>query len=161
MIFVAEDTINQVISELEQLNGAVEASIEQLKAEQPMLLAYITSEQFDMLNTEEREYLIYLIQVLLQSIHKAVNAVLPTLEEEEIGNAEEQVWEMMEKAKGKTFRDRLDVFFEGYPQEDLLAFVEDSLVEAADPKEDDITTEGRELLFVAARTTIDAFHHAI
>lgn len=154
MIFIGEDTINTLIEELEGAENELEDRIEELKDEQPIVLAYITSEQFDMLNDEERDYLIYLVKVVFHSIAAKVEE-LPELSEMQIGSIEEQNWERMEAAKGKTFRDRLNGFFENYEQEDLLAFVEDSLVEDEDSF---ITTEGRELIFVALKTLIDAFH---
>ena len=60
---------------------------------------------------------------------------------------------MMEGAPGSNFHDRLNAFFNEYPQEDLLAFVEDSL-----ESDEDITVSpaGRELIFVACCTLIDA-----
>ena len=154
MIFIGEDTINTVIEELEGSNDQIDDRIEQLKSEEPTVLAYVTSEQFDMLNAEERDYLIYLVQVIFHSINTKVEE-MPELEETQIGSVEEQNWERMEAAKGKTFRDRLDGFFKDYEQEDLLAFVEDSLVEDEDSF---MTSEGRELIFVALKTIIDAFH---
>lgn len=154
MIFIGEDTINTVIEELEGSNDQIDDRIEQLKSEEPTVLAYVTSEQFDMLNAEERDYLIYLVQVIFHSINTKVEE-MPELEEAQIGSVEEQNWERMEAAKGKTFRDRLDGFFKDYEQEDLLAFVEDSLVEDEDSF---MTLEGRELIFVALKTIIDAFH---
>lgn len=153
MIFISENVINATISDLEQVDGNLDERIEALKTTQPMILAYITSAQFDMLNESERDYLLYLTQVLVQSIDRSIEE-LPTLEEAIIGEIEEKVWTMMESAKGKTFRDRLDIFFENYPQEDLLAFVEDSL---AEDEEDDLSPEGRELMFVALKTLIDGF----
>ena len=52
----------------------------------------------------------------------------------------------------KRFRDRMDIFFENYSQEDLLAFVEDNLVEDEDSL---VTKEGREPMFVALKSVID------
>ena len=46
----------------------------------------------------------------------------------------------------------MDVFFEDYAQEDMLAFVEDNLVEDEDST---ITKEGREPIFVALKSVID------
>ncbi len=157
MIFIGEETINAIIAELETANSELDERLEQLKTAQPILLAYITSEQFDMLNTEERDYLVYLAKVLYGSIAAKIEDI-PKLTEAQIGSAEEENWGKMETAKGKTFRDKLDAFFENYEQEDLLAFVEDSLAEDEDSF---ITSEGRELMFVGLKSLIDAFHKAI
>ena len=62
---------------------------------------------------------------------------------EEIEEIEEQNWTLLNETKAKGFREKLDAFFEDYPQEDLLAFVEDALVEDED---DFLTKEGKELI---------------
>jgi len=51
----------------------------------------------------------------------------------------------------------LDAFFEGYAQEDLLAYVEDSLLlsEEQGKNELGVTPEGRPLLFISLKTLID------
>ena len=46
----------------------------------------------------------------------------------------------------------MDVFFENYQQEDLLAFVEDSLI---DDEDEIVTKVGREPMFVALKSIID------
>ena len=50
---------------------------------------------------------------------------------------------------------KLDSFFKDYPQEDLLALVEDSIQQ----DEDNIVTPvGREIIFVACKSIIDTIH---
>jgi hypothetical protein len=61
---------------------------------------------------------------------------------------------MLEPVKSKPFQHKADVFFKDYPQEDLLAFVEDAL---ADDEDSEVTKEGREPMFVALKTIIDVF----
>ncbi|MFK8104727.1 MAG: hypothetical protein AB8G15_19570, partial [Saprospiraceae bacterium] len=73
-----------------------------------------------------------------------------TLEEKEEDN-----WEKLENVPAGSFRDRLDVFFKDYPQEDLLAFAEDALVEEEEDSDINLTKEGKELMFVALKTIID------
>ncbi|NJL73773.1 MAG: hypothetical protein HC892_00790 [Saprospiraceae bacterium] len=79
---------------------------------------------------------------------------LPELTEENLGEAEELNWELIENTNTRDFRKQLDVFFEHYPQEDLLAFVEDSLV---DDDEFNVTAEGREIILVGLKTLIDVW----
>jgi hypothetical protein len=77
---------------------------------------------------------------------------------EELEEIEEGNWTQLNDAVGKNFRQKLDGFFEDYPQEDLLAFVEDSLVISKEGEESDdfeISKEGREPIFVALKTIID------
>jgi len=58
----------------------------------------------------------------------------------------------MEANVGKKFRERLDEFFEETKQEDLLAFIEDALL---DDEESPVSKEGREPMFVTLKAVID------
>ena len=55
----------------------------------------------------------------------------------------------------RKFNEKIDPFFKDYPQEDLLAFVEDSLVQDEDSE---ITNEGRDYIFIALKTIIDSLN---
>jgi hypothetical protein len=61
----------------------------------------------------------------------------------------------MENSTGKQFSDRLNPFFEGYPQEDLLAFAEEAVTEDEGEPDGIIGKEAREPIFVALKTMID------
>jgi hypothetical protein len=92
---------------------------------------------------------------LWQSVEK-VHGKLPPLSKNALEAAEEANWESLESVTAKRFRDRMTPFFEGYDQEDLLAFVEDSLTEDEEDTENVVTKEGREPMFVALKSVIDA-----
>ncbi len=85
------------------------------------------------------------------------NPVLAKIPLKTIETAEDKNWEMLKDASGKHFRERLDVFFDAYPQEDLLAFAEDALVH---DEEEMVSSEGREYVFIALKTIIDCLHGA-
>ncbi|MEN0051893.1 MAG: hypothetical protein AAF806_32810 [Bacteroidota bacterium] len=148
MPFISEDTINEVVENTEL---STEEQIAFFNQRQPILLAYLTGKQFDLLNGQEKDYFLYLAWILHQSIAQKVETI-KVATEDQIGAAEEQNWEMMEKIPKGDFRKRLDPFFEKTPQEDLLAFIEDGLV-AED--EDFVTSVGRELMFVGLKTVVD------
>lgn len=148
MPFISEDTINKVVEDIEL---STEEQIAFFNHRQPMLLAYLTGMQFDLLNEQEKDYFLYLAWILHQSIAQKVETV-KVATEEQIGAAEEQNWEMMEKTTKGDFRKRLDPFFEKAKQEDLIAFIEDGLVAE---EEDFITPVGRELMFVGLKTVVD------
>ena len=78
------------------------------------------------------------------------------IDQETIELKEEKNYELIEKSKAKSFRERLDVFFKEHPQEDLLAFAEDVL---SDNDEDDetISSPAKEPIFIAIKTIVDAF----
>ncbi|MEM8524270.1 MAG: hypothetical protein AAGG68_06490 [Bacteroidota bacterium] len=148
MPFISEDIINKVVAQTEQ---TTEEQITFFNQRQPMLLAYLTGSQFDLLNEQEKDYFLYLAWILHQSIAQGAESI-SIANEDQIGTAEEQNWEMMEKTSKGDFRKRLDPFFEKTLQEDLLAFIEDGII---DDEEDFITPVGRELMFVGLKTLVD------
>jgi hypothetical protein len=151
--FVSEQVIDEMIDVFANTDGFDEVQLTALGEEEPMLLAYITGEQFELLTNEEKDLLYYLAWIVYHAMQKVI-VELPELTEENLGEAEERNWELVEDTNTRDFRKLLDVFFENYPQEDLLAFVEDALVE---DDEYNITAEGREIIFVGLKTLIDVW----
>lgn len=151
MVFIPEDFIDAVAEDLDAQSDNYEQLIAEFQQKQPELMAFILSEDTIFLTTEERDHFLYLSLIIWESVKRKHPEHEP-VSSEKIGKAEDTNWEKLEKVKARSFRERLDVFFESYPQEDLLAFVEDALI----PDEDSpITKEGREPLFVALKTIID------
>jgi hypothetical protein len=151
MKFVSETIIDQVIEALDQSDEALEKSDQEMADSQPALLDFLTQEAFDLLTEEEQDYMLLLGLTLWESARK-VNGSIPELTAQDLGNAEEANYNTLEGSTGKNFRERMDVFFNDYPQEDLLAFIEDALV---DEDEELVTSEGRETLFVTLKTVVD------
>jgi hypothetical protein len=65
---------------------------------------------------------------------------------------EEANWETFNAQGNKQFTSILDVFFSAYPQEDLLALVEDSL---QSDEESVVSQVGREIIFISCKSIID------
>jgi hypothetical protein len=80
------------------------------------------------------------------------------IEPDQIDAAEELNWEKINASEGKKFKQRIDSLFEGFSQEDLLAFVEDAL-EADDLPI--VTNEGREPMFIILKTIIDVLEESV
>ena len=99
---------------------------------------------------DEQGYLQYLALIIHESFSK-VNGQIDPISEDELGEAEEANTEILEAQSAQSFRERMTPFFENYPQEDLLALVEDALME----EEEMLTKEGREPMFIAMKTLID------
>lgn len=149
---ITEATIDQVAESLNQSESAYEAAVEGLRSEQPVLLALLFSENFEVFTRREREFLLYALLVIWQSV-KAVDAGRPALTGQQLSQAEEGNWERLQGVQAHRFRERLDLFFENYPQEDLLAFVEDAIL--AGLEDGLITDEGKEPMFVSLKSVID------
>lgn len=155
MEFVSEKVIDAVIEQLEDFSDEqYEQQMEAFAEAQPVLFAWLFSEQFDLLNEEEKGYLQYLSLITWRSIVQAIGTP-EAVSEEQIGEAEEKNFEILEGSTAKKFRDRLNPFFENTPQEDLLAFAEEAVLEDEDNPESLVTKEGREPIFVALKTMID------
>lgn len=154
MDFISENIIEKVAEEIGASEENFSDALQNLHEEQPILAAYIFSENFDLLTQAEKEYFLFLFLVLYFSIKKENELALETIDEETISKTEENNWTMLSEVKAKKFRERMDVFFKDYPQEDLLAFVEDALT---GDEEEIVTKVGREPMFVALKSMIDCF----
>ena len=153
MEFVSEVLIERKV---EEVSASTEDVLFAFRQMQPVLYAWLMSEQFRLLTEAERELLLFTALVLWSAI-RAGGGGEDLVEEKQIGEREERNWALWEQTGGGAFRHRLDPFFEGYPQEDLLAYVEDSLLLSEEQKENElgVTPEGRPLLFISLKTLID------
>lgn len=156
MQFVPEPVIDEVIEKLEHENTYVTA-MQSLENDQPDLFAYIHHENHSLLTHDEGLMLEFMATVIYES-SKACSQHIARIQGSEIEEADEANWTIFNEHSSKKFNAILDVFFDGYPQEDLLAFVEDTL--QAD-EEQIVTTIGREILFIACKSIIDTLHQKI
>jgi len=157
MKFVSEDVIDAVIDALEEMeDDQYEKQMEKFAEAQPVLVAYLFNEEnFHLLTEDEKGYIQYLSLIAWMATTK-VNGPSEPVSEEMIGTAEERNYELLEGSSAKNFRDRLDVFFENSPQEDLIAFAEEAVLDDEDSGPDALVSkEGREPIFIAVKTVID------
>ncbi len=153
MQFVSESVIDKTAEMLGAEENLADI-VKDFKSKQPVVLAYLFSDGFNLLTQKEREYMMFLALVIwnaCESSDSDINPVLQKLIEE----LEEKNWEMLHKVVSRKFNERINIFFENYPQEDLLAFVEDALVHDEDSE---ITNAGRDYIFIALKTIIDALN---
>jgi hypothetical protein len=155
MQFIDEATIDHVAVRLGTIEEEREAAVVALEQEQPILLAYLFSENFGAFLDREREYILFLVLVIIESIKaKHPNQIVP-IDEEKLSEAEEENWTKVQTVKAQRFRERLDVFFKDTNQEDLLAFIEDALL---DEEEGLLSKEGREPIFIVLKSIVDALN---
>lgn len=151
MQFISEDTIDSILDELSEDPEKQRLALETLEEEQPVILAYLFTENFNAFLPQEKEYFLYLLLVIWEAAQLSGGA-LPEVSEEQLSRAEEANWAILQEVESKRFRDRLDVFFEQTRQEDLLAFIEDALL---DEEEGFVSKEGREPMFVTLKSILD------
>jgi hypothetical protein len=164
MKFVSEEVIDKVVAALEA-NDNYETEMESIRETQPTILAYLLSENFEVLTMGEKEYLLYLTLVIVNAAEH-VNPGLPLVDQDALGEAEEENYGLLNASKERRFRDKLNVFFEDTPQEDLLAFAEDAIVLDDENEEEgeenfNVTKEGREPIFIALKSVIDVLEESV
>lgn len=153
MKFIPESTIERALAYVESAD--YELLTQDFAEAQPTVLSYLINES-SVLTAVERDYVLYLAMVIWEATERSIEGETPVIEADTLGKAEEDNYALLDGIKTKDFRERLNVFFENTPQEDLLAFVEDALVE--DEEADiEITETGREPMFVMLKSMIDSF----
>lgn len=156
MQLVSEKVIDRVIDTLEDLEDVhYEKQMEAFAEAQPVIFAWLFSEQFDLLTEDEKGYLQYLSLIIWLAVTETNKGPRPQASEEAIGNAEEKNHELFEEQEAKHFRDKLTAFFDRTDQEDLLAFAEEAVLEEEDEQEALVSKEGRAPIFLALKTLID------
>ncbi|MBK7475362.1 MAG: hypothetical protein IPI11_04850 [Haliscomenobacter sp.] len=161
MQFVPEKVIDEVAEGLGTSGVELEEALKALQLHQPALIPFLLEEENDSVFSEsERGFMIYLLAVIWKSCLE-VNGPQEPIHPDALSEAEEQNWELLEAVQAKRFRERLDVFFSGTPQEDLLAFLEDCLTEdEEDEEENPVSKEGREPIFVLLKSVVDCLDRA-
>lgn len=156
MNFISEEAINDIIVALDENEALSEQKMEEFSENQPFLLSFLLSESFNILDETEKSLLFYLALVIYSACSE-IHSEMDTIELDAIENADENNWTLVDQHKFKTLKEIADFFFQDYPQEDLLAFVEDSLI---DDEENDtpISNIGRNVIFVSMKSFIDCLH---
>jgi hypothetical protein len=156
MKLVSEDIINDLVDALDNLSDEqYEAKMEAFSEAQPVIFAWLFSEQFDLLTEDEKGFMQYLALIIWCAVDKVGGKSVQSVSEDQIGEAEERNYEVLEQSTEQRFRERLDVFFDNTTQEELLAFAEEAVLEDEDDPQSIVTKEGREPIFVALKTMID------
>lgn len=148
---IPESIIEEVIDYYDTDKEAYVDALADIMDSQPALLAFLNQESVDILLEEEKDILWYIILIIYNSISKN-NTEMVIISDEKLSSNEEKNWTLYQDQPRGSFREKVTVFFEGYHEEDLLAFVEDSLeIDDNSP----ITSVGREVIFIASKSVID------
>lgn len=146
---VSENRIDQVIQDLDS-SKFYEERLKSIINDQPAIVSYLESEGFELLSDEERDLLWYLTVVVYDSIFK-IEETIPEIDVTVIETIEEKNYALLESDHMK-FSDMADLLFNDYPEEDLLAFIEDTVI----PDEEHFPSPiGRKVIFITMKTVID------
>ena len=155
MIFVGEKTIDKTLDLLGEDASKIEKAVEKVLQRYPALEEYAEQENFLVLTGEERAILHYCILVIVEASMAALGNDV-RIDAQNLEKAAEANWEVRSLAESKKFDQVIDSYFEGYKQEDLLAFVEDTLVQDEDSP---VSAIGREVIFISCKAVIDTLDH--
>ncbi|MDF1696848.1 MAG: hypothetical protein P1U56_13485 [Saprospiraceae bacterium] len=148
---INETVIEGVINHFQNDDDVYINALAEAMDAQPALLAFLKQESVDILLEEEKDILWYIVLVIIHSIHE--NGIdLIEINDDKLSENEEKNWTVFQEQPRGPFRDRVTVFFENYAEEDLLAFVEDTLEL---DEESPVTPVGREVIFIASKSIID------
>jgi len=148
---VDETIIEKIIERLED-DKQLLALEERWNEYFPAISDYLNQESFSLLVEEEKAYLNFMVAVIFLSWEEKFGKFEKDFKPKALEKIEEANWEKLNNAKGKSFREKLDVFFNGYSQEDLLAFIEDSVQEDDDQM---VSSAARDIVFICATTILD------
>ena len=158
MKFISEEFVFSFLDKIDENDHVFTKLRDEIVSKQLLIDALLTDENLDVLKEEEYDLLWFIIVVIYGSIKEGIGSELPVLSKEIYQKWEESNWKVWNEAKVKDFRSKLNPFFEGYPQEDLLAFVEDSLESDEDLEVNPIA---QEISFILAKSIIDTINHMV
>lgn len=148
---IPESIIEGVIDHYENDEEAYVNALAEIMESQPALLGFLKQESTDILLEEEKDILWYIVLVIYSSIVKE-DIEIADLTDVRLSENEEKNWTLLQEQPRGSFREKITVFFEDHHQEDLLAFVEDTLeLDDSSP----MTSVGRDVIFILAKSIID------
>lgn len=153
-IIVTESDIDAIHEEMAVQQGQDERLLTKFANQQPHITGWLLGDDFKLLLDDEQDLLFFLAMCIYEACARKTG-VRDEISGEEIREAEEANWSLLENSNAKAPRERIDLFFESSNQEDLLAFIEDSLEEDEDDPDTIVTKLSREPMFVALKSLVD------
>lgn len=149
---ITEEIIDQSIETIRKMD--FEDAFNKFSQKHPLLVSYLAGEQFAVLDESEYQILLFEAMIIAECFPDAEfgndETTAELLEEFESAN-----WAAFDNDEQGSFHDRLDVFFENTDEEELLAFIEDSLVD--DEEAEPIHAASKEIIFISLKSLVDFF----
>jgi len=136
-------------SHIDSYLQSLEDNVNDRFLEEKEMLAYLASDNFDVLNDGERKVMFFCCEVIFHA-YKNCHGEFPELDMDAFYINEEKNWTIRENAS--SWDECKDTFFKESEEEDMLAFVEDILV---DDEDESMTDIGKEFIFILCMSYVD------
>ena len=157
---ISAETVTQTWQRMAQTSvSEVPDLIEQMDAEQPVMMAYLLAAKSLPFNRNEFE-LVYYIGLVVWQIMKQSERPLREVTRKKLRQAEEANEDLFDRLGPGTGTDsgRLTALLAfQYPEPEVLRYIVEAIVEEPEPGETPIRDEYKGLAFVYLRTALDAF----
>ena len=154
---ITPELIDTIVVNFEQFtDGKIEELIQELGEHQPDALAYILSKDFEALGDEENEILLLDTLMLWQIVNQGFETInVPN--SDKVDQLQFDNWKASEElkpTKGQSFDDFVEPMIADYPEDELLYFVLDTLI---DDEDEDMNSESNLPIFIALKTLCDGW----
>lgn len=150
MKYIDEEAIELILEKWEN-SGVYEDRLAEMMNDHPQVTGFLIQESTEILTEAEKDVMWFITTTLIEVLEDEVN--METVSEKGLMSQEEANWALYQENPKGVFYDRISPFFEDYPQEDLLAFIEDM---TQVDEEGDMTKIGREVVFMTCKSLLDA-----
>jgi hypothetical protein len=148
---ITESVIDRIVKQAEDGKIDLPLFYQNLSTSHPVLFKFLFSRDTTYLSAEEHELLLFLAMVIIRSCEDSEKE-FGDISGDKLDSREEVNWQVFESARDQDFSTQMDQFFKRSPEEDLLAFIEDALI---DDDESLLSPAGRELICIKLISIVD------
>lgn len=140
---ILETTIEK---QIEIVSAGVDENILDFVSGEKLFSGYLLGEDFHLLTETEKETMLFIHLVIFRSLLSEEKGL--EFDPKQFQEIEDKNWEAF-NIKGKSWKEKMDMIFESYFEEELLAFTEDML------NDESISDLAKELIFITAKSFIE------
>ena len=145
-MIVSEKTLNGILDQLDTDSAYHETLSDQFHKVFEDYFIYLEQEIFSILKAPEADLLLFIHYVVTEAYRKS-DLSISAFELHSFFDMEEDMWAQYEEESKKGFRDRISPTFTKLDEEELLAFVEDLLLESSEEEEIQVSATGRDVIW--------------
>ena len=159
---ISAETVTRVWQDMARVSAdEAPGLINQMQAEQPVIIAYLLAAGESPFNQHEQEIIFYLGMVVWQMMKQSKRRLL-RVSQKKLEQAEEANFDFLERLSASPeadFESATQEMLASYPEPEVLRYIVEAIMEEEDDDPDDppIRDEYRGLAFVHLKTVLDVF----